>query len=179
MTSPAAPLPDFPSAGTEVVRVTAITPLTTRNPRVTEYIITAETLAAPSRLRIYATINAPLAALCDWCLQSEWPAQVGWRRTRWGLALISVERAPARRSVPIAAEDLDAGAAFGAPGGAVPGPSRFSRLADAREASERAEVCEACGRLWRHTLSTGHGWRTARQADGRWWHPGCYARRAR
>ncbi len=69
---------------------------------------------------------------------------------------------------------------FGAP---VPGEAvRASELesADRREAAEaeqRLEACEGCGRIWRHSLSSGHGSKTRIQADGLYWHDSCFARR--
>jgi hypothetical protein len=78
-------------------------------------------------------------------------------------------------------DNVDVEAMFGPPN--PPGSSvrpTFVEHADKREADERAqrkEACEGCGRIWRHSLSSGHGWRTVRKPDGRWWHTSCWDRR--
>ncbi len=92
----AATLPPFPSVGLEIVKIRKVTPISTSNPKVTEYVVEAETLASPPRLRQYSTINAHNAALCSWCEESEWPAQVSWKRTRFGLNLVAVDKAARR-----------------------------------------------------------------------------------
>ncbi len=92
----AQPLPTFPSEGVAVVRILKIEPLNTANPRVTDYIVVCDTLAHPPERVQYSTINAALAACCAWCLESEWPAQIGWKRTRFGLKIVSVEKAARR-----------------------------------------------------------------------------------
>ena len=71
---------------------------------------------------------------------------------------------------------------FGEPvkGEAVRDPSLAA--ADKREAAEmqmRIEACAGCGRLWLHSLASGHGDKAQRQADGLYWHHSCFTRRPR
>ncbi len=70
-------------------------------------------------------------------------------------------------------------------GDVAPGsPVRASELeaADKREADERTQragACAACGRIWLHSLASGHGDKARRQADGQFWHNSCWTRRPR
>ena len=92
----AAPLPPFLTEGVSVVTVRSIVPLQTANPTVTEYVIDCVTLAAPERLVVYSTINAANAAVCQACLDESRPVVIGWKRGRWGLKIVSAEKAARR-----------------------------------------------------------------------------------
>ncbi len=92
---PTEPLPSFPSEGLAIVTVTRIDPLRTANPRVTDYIVHCQTLSVPPSNVTYTTINAKYAAVCGYCLDESRPAAVSWKRTRWGLKIVGVEKAAA------------------------------------------------------------------------------------
>jgi hypothetical protein len=75
----------------DVVTVDRIDCVPTRKPACMQYWIVAHTVAYPSQLVRYQTVDHWRASLCEQAKVTGLPLQVTWRDHRFGRELVSVE----------------------------------------------------------------------------------------
>ncbi len=86
-----AALPAFPSRGLSLVHVVEVFSC-----RGGDYRITADTIAAPTRRVVYTTADVRKVATVVVAKEEQLPLEVEWRRSRFGLDLVSAKLAVTR-----------------------------------------------------------------------------------
>lgn len=63
----------------ELLRVSRVDPVITKNPKVTQYVVTGRTVDDPPRIRQVSTINAFLASTCKRGLELSRDVWIDWK----------------------------------------------------------------------------------------------------
>ncbi len=75
----------------DIIEVERVDRVPTKKPDCTQFLVVAHTVALPSQLVRYQTLNHFLASICERAKETEQPLQVTWRDHRFARELVYAE----------------------------------------------------------------------------------------